>query len=160
MKALHWMDRYRKEVLQLSTRKHGINVQYLYDTCTYIPTQQERCRHPVREPPKTHGALVLFFNYLCPEFFFFQFKNIQNENRPLDPRLLLPGCSHCLWLRWQTSRRSFCFWSVDQRSTNMCCCQGSSRYDDSCKYLQVAPIEIVVNLELAYSKKTWNLGNY
>ena len=25
------MDRYRKEVLQLSTRKHGINVQYLYD---------------------------------------------------------------------------------------------------------------------------------
>ena len=26
------MDRYRKEVLQLSTRKHGINVQYLYDT--------------------------------------------------------------------------------------------------------------------------------
>ena len=31
MKALHWMDRYRKEVLQLSTRKHGINVQYLYD---------------------------------------------------------------------------------------------------------------------------------
>ena len=32
MKALHRMDRYRKEVLQLSTRKHGINVQYLYDT--------------------------------------------------------------------------------------------------------------------------------
>ena len=31
MKALHRMDRYRKEVLQLSTRKHGINVQYLYD---------------------------------------------------------------------------------------------------------------------------------
>ena len=25
------MDRYRKEVLQVSTRKHGINVQYLYD---------------------------------------------------------------------------------------------------------------------------------
>ena len=25
------MDRYRKEVLQGSTRKHGINVQYLYD---------------------------------------------------------------------------------------------------------------------------------
>ena len=32
MKALHRMDRYRKEVLQLSTRKHGINVQYLYDS--------------------------------------------------------------------------------------------------------------------------------
>ena len=32
MKALHRMDRYRKEVLQLSTWKHGINVQYLYDT--------------------------------------------------------------------------------------------------------------------------------
>ena len=31
MKALHWMDRYRKEVLQVSTWKHGINVQYLYD---------------------------------------------------------------------------------------------------------------------------------
>ena len=31
MKALHRMDRYRKEVLQLSTWKHGINVQYLYD---------------------------------------------------------------------------------------------------------------------------------
>ena len=27
------MDRYRKEVLQVSTRKHGINVQYLYDNC-------------------------------------------------------------------------------------------------------------------------------
>ena len=26
------MDRYRKEVLQVSTRKHVINVQYLYDT--------------------------------------------------------------------------------------------------------------------------------
>ena len=26
------MDRYWKEVLQVSTRKHGINVQYLYDT--------------------------------------------------------------------------------------------------------------------------------
>ena len=25
------MDRYQKEVLQVSTRKHGINVQYLYD---------------------------------------------------------------------------------------------------------------------------------
>ena len=25
------MDRYRKEVLQVSTRKHDINVQYLYD---------------------------------------------------------------------------------------------------------------------------------
>ena len=25
------MDRYRKEVLQVSTRKHGINVQYFYD---------------------------------------------------------------------------------------------------------------------------------
>ena len=32
MKALHRMDRYRKEVLQLSTWKHGINVQYLYDS--------------------------------------------------------------------------------------------------------------------------------
>ena len=31
MKALRWMDRYRKEVLQVSTWKHGINVQYLYD---------------------------------------------------------------------------------------------------------------------------------
>ena len=28
------MDRYRKEVLQVSTRKHGINVQYLYDKKT------------------------------------------------------------------------------------------------------------------------------
>ena len=36
MKALHWMDRYRKEVLQLSTRKHGINVQYLYDKINFI----------------------------------------------------------------------------------------------------------------------------
>ena len=32
MKVLHRMDRYRKEVLQVSTRTHGINVQYLYDT--------------------------------------------------------------------------------------------------------------------------------
>ena len=37
MKALHRMDRYRKEVLQLSTRKHGINVQYLYDM--YVQVQ-------------------------------------------------------------------------------------------------------------------------
>ena len=26
------MDRYRKEVMQVSTRKHDINVQYLYDS--------------------------------------------------------------------------------------------------------------------------------
>ena len=31
MKALRWMDRYWKEELQVSTWKHGINVQYLYD---------------------------------------------------------------------------------------------------------------------------------
>ena len=34
MKALCWMDRYRKEVIQVSTRKHGINVQYLYNKPT------------------------------------------------------------------------------------------------------------------------------
>ena len=32
------MDRYRKEVLQVSTQKHGINVQYLYDT--YLPSYE------------------------------------------------------------------------------------------------------------------------
>ena len=31
MKDIAWMDRYWKEVLQVGTRKHGINVQYLYD---------------------------------------------------------------------------------------------------------------------------------
>ena len=35
MNALHVMDRYWKEVLQVSTQKHGINVQYLYDISTY-----------------------------------------------------------------------------------------------------------------------------
>ena len=33
------MDRYWKEVLQVSTRKHGINVQYLYDSM-YIVTEK------------------------------------------------------------------------------------------------------------------------
>ena len=143
--------------IQMYMLWYGSLVQYNNSLALPVLTSQPdksgadtQLGNPPRGRP--HGALVLFFNYLCPEFFFFQFKNIQNENRPLDPRLLLPGCSHCLWLRWQTSRRSFCFWSVDQRSTNMCCCQGSSRSYDSCKYLQVAPIEIVVNLELAYSK--------
>ena len=32
MNALQVMDRYRKEAIQVSTRKHAINVQYLYDT--------------------------------------------------------------------------------------------------------------------------------
>ena len=31
MNALQVMDRYGKEVIQVSTRKHDINVQYLYD---------------------------------------------------------------------------------------------------------------------------------
>ena len=33
MNALQVMDRYRKEVIQVSTRKNEIKVQYLYDTC-------------------------------------------------------------------------------------------------------------------------------
>ena len=32
MNALQVMDRYWKEVIQVSTQKHDINVQYLYDT--------------------------------------------------------------------------------------------------------------------------------
>ena len=31
--SIAWMDIYWKEVLQVSTWKHGINFQYLYDTC-------------------------------------------------------------------------------------------------------------------------------
>ena len=31
MNALQVMDRYWKEVIQVSTQKHDINVQYLYD---------------------------------------------------------------------------------------------------------------------------------
>ena len=33
MTDIAWMDRYWKEVLKVSTQKHGINVQYLYDLC-------------------------------------------------------------------------------------------------------------------------------
>ena len=32
MNAKQVVDRYRKEVIQMSTKKHDINVQYLYDT--------------------------------------------------------------------------------------------------------------------------------
>ena len=32
MNALQVMDRYGKEVIQVSTRKHDMNVQYFYDT--------------------------------------------------------------------------------------------------------------------------------
>ena len=55
MKALHRMDRYRKEVLQLSTRKHGINVQYLYDIS---PIEIEQ--YPERGKRITLTKLVAF----------------------------------------------------------------------------------------------------
>ena len=48
MKALHWMDRYRKEVLQLSTRKHGINVQYLYDNNKYLASASHTLFYLIR----------------------------------------------------------------------------------------------------------------
>ena len=34
MTDIAWMDRYWKEVLYVSTRKHDIKVQYLYDKIT------------------------------------------------------------------------------------------------------------------------------
>ena len=37
MTALQVMDRYRKEVIQVSTQKNEINVQYLYSTCVWGP---------------------------------------------------------------------------------------------------------------------------
>ena len=36
MNELQVMDRYRKEVIQVSKLKHDINVQYLYDSCIIV----------------------------------------------------------------------------------------------------------------------------
>ena len=38
MNALQVLDRYWKEVIQVSTKKNDINVQYLYDTGTLLFT--------------------------------------------------------------------------------------------------------------------------
>ena len=35
MNALQLMDRYRKELMQVSTQKHDIKVQYLYDSILF-----------------------------------------------------------------------------------------------------------------------------
>ena len=64
------MDRYRKEVLQVSTRKHGINVQYLYDRTNSLPA----VHIPIRKNGEKFGAwdtapkmLALFLNSpKCP----------------------------------------------------------------------------------------------
>ena len=42
MNAFQVMDRYRKEVIQVSTRKPDINVQYLYDTYSNLETVLNR----------------------------------------------------------------------------------------------------------------------
>ena len=50
------MDRYQKEVLQVSTRKHGINVQYLYDRAL--------ASDPFRNPDHLQPNLFLIIHNL------------------------------------------------------------------------------------------------
>ena len=62
------MDRYRKEVLQVSTRKHGINVQYLYDSAYNAKCKMlVQNRNSVTEKD-VKDCMAEFKNKKCEEF--------------------------------------------------------------------------------------------
>ena len=62
MKDIAWMDRYWKEVLQVSTRKHGINVQYLYDSSILNILS----RYNVKTPGQSSKPLLRYLTHLWP----------------------------------------------------------------------------------------------
>ena len=62
MNALQVMERYRKEVVQVSTQNNDIKVQYLYDTCVKkgYPSPPPLCVVSLKDVPLLAGDLRLF----------------------------------------------------------------------------------------------------
>ena len=68
------MDRYWKEVLQVSTRKHGINVQYLYDKQSKKATECNQ--NAKKEFFKNKTKTILKFKFLLAFVFFLRFDHL------------------------------------------------------------------------------------